>query len=141
MIVAPASSSVRGAHGLHRIEGRAHDFIHHSASHRGRHYGCGRVSAHAARVGSEIAIEYPLVVLRRNEGNRSRAVAKREKRSLLAGKKLLDDQFRAGGAQSPPASIMSIAASASPVVPATTTPFPAASPSAFTTIGAPLSLT
>src|SRR6185437_12134349 len=41
------------------------------------------------------------------------------------------------GVPRPPPNIMSIAASASCVVSATTTPFPAASPSAFTTMGAP----
>ncbi len=42
---------------------------------------------------------------------------------------------------SPPSNIMSMAASASSTVPATTTPLPAASPSAFTTMGAPCSRT
>ena len=58
------------------------------------------------------------------------AVAQREERGFFAGHEFLDHDFRAGAAR-PPANIMSTASSASSSVMATTTPLPAASPSAL----------
>ena len=57
------------------------------------------------------------------------------------GAAMAKDYVRAKGAPRPPPNIMSMASSASCTVSATTTPLPAARPSAFTTIGAPFART
>ncbi len=72
-----------------------------------------------------------------------RAVAQREKRDLLAVEKILDDEVSpvAPPRRIRPKTCVPIAVSASSMLIATTTPLPAASPSALTTIGAPFALT
>ena len=65
----------------------------------GRHHGCGRVGAHAARVGAGVAIADALVVLGAVSARAVLAIAEREKARLLAFEELLDDELRAGGAE------------------------------------------
>ena len=61
--------------------------------------GHGAVDAHAARVGTLVAVERALVVLRGGQGNEGRAVGEGEHRALGAGEGLLDDHGRAGVAE------------------------------------------
>lgn len=82
------------------------------------------------------AIKNALVVLRGRERQRRLAIAQREERGLLALHEFLDDDSTPDS-PNPPPNIMSTAASASASDIATTTPLPAARPSALTTIGAP----
>ena len=127
---------VRRAGTLQRAHGRMNDLVHHAPVHLVGHDRRRRIGAHAAGVRPLVAIADALVVLRRSERDRGLAVAEREERGFLADKAILDHDFPAGVPRPPP-NIMSMAASASCTVSATTTPLPAASPSAFTTIGAP----
>ena len=76
------------------------------------------------------------MVLGGADRDRGRAVAERKQARLLADEALLDDELGPGLASAPP-SMSSMAPSASATLAATTTPLPAASPSALTTIGAP----
>ena len=92
-----------------------------------------RVGAHAARVLAAVAVEGALVVLRGGERHHVLAVADRVVRGLLADQHVLDDDALAGRAEAAPPIISSSAASASAASAQTATPFPAASPSAFTT--------
>ena len=81
-----------------------------------------------------VAVEDPLVVLRRRQRHRALAVAQREQRELLALEVLLDhdalgaeaalDQQRLAAPRAPRASSAAI-----------TTPLPAARPSALITVG------
>ena len=79
-----------------RAQRRQHDFVHNAGAHRGVDDRRRRIGAHAAGIRSLVAIEGALVILRRSQRERGRAVAEREERGLLAVKKFLDDQFGAG---------------------------------------------
>ena len=119
------------AHGAHR---RRDDLLHDARAEFWRHDRRGRVGAHAAGVGALVAVEGALVVLRRGERQHGLAVGEREEARFLAVEKLLDHELGAGRAERA-AKQASMAASASARVSAMTTPLPAASPSALTTIG------
>ena len=114
-----------------RGDGRPDDLRHHALGHRVGQDRRRRIGAHAAGVRALVAVEGALVVLRRAEGDDGLAVGEREEARLLALQEILDHQRRAGVARrsrrSPRAP--------SPGRAATVTPLPAASPSAFTTIG------
>ena len=69
------------------------------AEHFGRHDRGRGIGAHAAGVGTLVAVADALVILRRGEGERLVAVAKREERGLLAVEKVLDHHFRARRAE------------------------------------------
>jgi hypothetical protein len=96
-----------------------------------------RVRAHAAGVGALVAVAQALVVLAGGERQRARAVAHDDEARFLALQELLDHDPRAGFAEAflrhhaVDGGLRLLDAAA------TTTPFPAASPSALTTIGAP----
>ena len=124
--------SARAHAGKRRFDDLAHD----TGLQLGRQHSGGRIGAHAAGVRTLVAVEDALVVLRRAEGEGGGAVAQGEEARLLAFEKGLDHDLGAGLPRPPP-SIMSMASSASSTVVATTTPLPAASPSAFTTMGTP----
>ena len=61
--------------------------------------GHGRVAAHAAGVGTLVAFEDPLVVLRRRHRYRALTVAQREQGELLAHEELLEHDLRPAEAQ------------------------------------------
>ena len=69
------------------------------ARHLGRHDGRRRIGAHAAGVGARVAVADALVVLRRGERQRVRAVDEREEARLLAVEELLDHDLGAGRAE------------------------------------------
>ncbi len=123
------------------IAGRDH-LAHDARMHRRRDDRRRRIGAHAARVGAAVAIAEPLVILARRERQRVRAVGHHDEARLLAVEEVLDDDARAGRAHARcrPASRRSPHALRLRRV-ATTTPLPAASPSALTTIGAPRAAT
>ena len=58
-----------------------------------------RIGAHAAGVGSLVAVEGALVVLRADQRQRMLAVAQREEARLLADQEFLDHHRGAGGAE------------------------------------------
>ena len=85
----------RSAHLFHRPDRGQHEFVHSAAFQRGCHHRHRRIGAHAAGVGTSVAVEHPLVILRGNERDRGLAVAQREERCLLAFEMLLDHHLRA----------------------------------------------
>ena len=120
-----------------RQDDASHDARHATPASRGRR----RIGAHAAGVRTLVAVEDALVILRaRRAGSRVSPSHSAKKDDLLADQKFLDHDLRAGGPK-PPSNI----SRSRPRLPrgsaATTTPLPAASPSALTTIGAPCSRT
>ena len=86
-------------------------------------------------LGPRVAVEGALVVLRR--GERHRGGCRRTARRSSPPRRRGTPRSRCPAAARLPENIASIAASASATVAATTTPLPAASPSALTTMGAP----
>ena len=85
-------------HALERRAARGHSFerwrddrSHDTLAHLRIHDGRGRISAHAAGVGTAFAFPYPLVILGRSKAKGVCAIAKREKRHFLAFEKILDD--------------------------------------------------
>ena len=110
----------------------------------GRDHRCRRICAHPAGVGPRIAFLEALVILAGSKRQHVVAVGHDDKADLLAFDKLLDHNPGVGscfpGPHLPPA-LRPTAACASSSVVATTTPFPAASPSALITMGAPFSST
>ena len=114
---------------------RQHDLVERAPLQRRRHHRRRRIGAHAAGVGTLVAVEGALVVLRGGERQRVLAVAQREEGGFLAVEEFLDDDLRPA-APSAPANISRSRPRPRRVVAATTTPLPAASPSALTTIGA-----
>ena len=87
-----------GRHGLQRrlydpaVGGHHHRLV----EHRRR-----RIGPHAARVGAQVAVEGPLVILGPAEKDGAFAVAQGEQRSLLAFHELLDHDARTGRTESP----------------------------------------
>ena len=87
-----------------------------------------------------VVVVNPLVILRGRHQPQGIPVGKTKHRNLGAGQILFNDHLRAGSCRTLCPSIAAFTAcSASSTVIATVTPFPSASPSAFITIGAPLS--
>ena len=139
VIISPAKSTpLYGApRALQRAHGRMDDLVHHALVHRLGHDRRRRVGAHAAGIRPLVAVADALVVLRGGERDRGLAVAQREEampprrrgtprsrfpRPACRGRRRTSCRSRLP----PPARVS-----------ATTTPLPAASPSALTTIGAP----
>ena len=96
----------------------------------------GRVHAHAAGVRPRVAFADSLVILRRNQRRHVLAVAEAQKAQFLALQKLLDHHLLLGrsqqfAAEQSPAPFPAQSAAIGQMI----TPLPAASPSAFTTIG------
>ena len=128
-----------GAHAAHH---RVDDLAHDARLHRGVDQRARRERAHPAGVRSLVVVEDALVVLRRRQRHRAAAVADREERDFGPVRHSSSTTPRAGvaeltllhrGAQSP--------RPPSPRSAATTTPLPAARPSALTTTGNPSSPT
>ena len=69
---------------------RADDPLHRRLLQRRRKHRRRRIGAHAAGVRPGIAVAHPLVVLRRAERQRVRAVAQREQADFLADQAFLD---------------------------------------------------
>src|SRR5487761_1501988 len=90
---------VRPAFVAHGVDRRQDDLLHHLHFDLGRQRRRRRISAHAAGVGSGIAVADALVVLRRGEAERALAVDQREVADLLALEEILDDDLGAGGAE------------------------------------------
>jgi len=83
----------------HALDRRHDDTVHDLAFERRGEARRGRIGAHAAGIGSGVALADALVVPRRGERQRMRAVDQREEARLLALEKLLDDHFCPGGAE------------------------------------------
>ena len=96
----------------------------------------GGVCSHAAGVRALVVVEDTLVVLRRHQRNHALAVAHHQEGQLFALEKFFQHDTRDPASPSIlPLSISSAVRCASSFVCAMTTPLPAASPSALTTIG------
>ena len=78
------------------LEDRLVDFTHQRVGHD-RSRGIG---THSAGIGSPVAVQQALVILRGNQRNHRIAVGKRENRSLFPDKQLLDDNDVSGLAES-----------------------------------------
>ena len=101
---------------------------------RRRHDRRGRVGAHAAGVGARVAVADALVILRRRQRQRVRAVDEREEARLLALEEFLDHDLAAGLAERAGEAGVDRGLGFCARL-AMMTPLPAASPSALTTIG------
>ncbi len=101
----------------------------------GRHHRRGRIGAHAAGVGARVAVADALVVLRRRQRQRVLAVARARRSSLPRRREIPRSPPRRRPRRTRPQKHASMAASASLALSRSTTPLPAASPSAFTTMG------
>ena len=86
----------RGAARLHGPQRRQHDLVHGARGERRRQGGRRRIGPHAAGIWSMIAVEDPLVILRRGERNGVLAIAERKERDLLADQEFLDHDLGAG---------------------------------------------
>jgi hypothetical protein len=86
-------ASVGRAHRLHGAHGRLDDLVHYALVHFRRHDRRRRIGAHAAGVGTLVAVADALVVLRRGKRDRGLAVAQREERGFLADQTILDHDF------------------------------------------------
>ena len=141
----PASASVRRekaaermTFGRHPGDHRLHDLAHHARLERGVTSGTAR-TAHAAGVRPAVAVEDPLVILRRADRQRALAVAD-DKNDTSGPAGILRSRAVARRAEAPLAHGRGRrAASASARSSAITTPLPAASPSALSTTGKPKS--
>jgi hypothetical protein len=122
----------------HALDGRVDDLAHHARMHGRRDDRRRRVGAHAARVRALVVVLQALVVLAGGQRQDVLAVAHDDEAGFFAGQEFLDHDARAGVAEAVIGQHVSTAWCASSSVMATTTPLPAARPSALMTIGAPL---
>ena len=105
--------------------------------HVRRHDGRRRIGAHAAGVRAGVAVADALVILRGSQRQRGLAVDEGEEACLLAFEKFLDHDLGAGRAERAGEARVDGRLGLGRASSAMTTPLPAASPSALTTIGAP----
>ena len=78
-------------HRRHSLERGRDDRPHDAFAHPRIHHRRRRIGTHAPGVGAALAFTDALVILRGSELHCPRAIAKREKRNLLAVEKILDD--------------------------------------------------
>ena len=81
----------------HALDGRHDDLAHDARMQLRRHHRRGRIGAHAAGVGSEVAVLQPLVVLAGRKRQRVHAIGHDDEARLFASEELLDDHARARG--------------------------------------------
>jgi hypothetical protein len=129
--------AVRHAVVRHAVHGRRDDLAHDARVHARRDHGRGRVRAHAARVRALVTIAQPLVILARRERQHVHAVDHDDEARFLAARKSSTTTRAPAAPMALATSMRSIAGVRLVGGRRTTTPLPAASPSAFTTIGAP----
>ena len=103
-----------------------------SAVERRREIGVG---AHAAGVGAAIVVKDRLVILGGFERQDALAVAQADEADLLAGEELLDHYLAAGGSDEVAGKHIMKCRKSGGAIRQMTTPLPAASPSAFNTMG------
>src|SRR6202163_2661234 len=78
----------------HAVDGGYDNLAHDARVNRGRHHRRGRVGTHAAGVGPRIAVEEPLMILRRGERENVGAIGHDDEARFLAGQECLDDYPR-----------------------------------------------
>src|SRR4029453_14143399 len=83
----------------HAFEGRLDDLSQHLCMHSRGNHGGGRVSAHASRIGSPIAVEKPLVILTAGKRESMASVTHYDETRFLTFEIFLDDHPAAGSAQ------------------------------------------
>ncbi|CFW05319.1 Uncharacterised protein [Bordetella pertussis] len=83
----------------HALHGRQDDFAHDAVVQLGRDDRGGRIGAHAAGVGTGVAVLQALVVLAGGQGEHMAAVAHDDEAGFFAGEEFLDHHARAGLAQ------------------------------------------
>ena len=124
----------RGAAAAQLVDDRLVDGARDLLDQGGVDPGDGRVGAHAAGVRALVAVEDPLVVLRRGHDDGRLAVAERQQRQLLADEVLLDHDA-AGAEALLDEEVVQGEVGAAGSSSAMTTPLPAARPSNFRTTG------
>ena len=121
--------------GLHAGDHRPRNVRHEPVAHLRVDDLVGGVRAHSAGIRALVVIEGALVVLGRDQRHYALTVAHHQERQLFALQAFFQNNSTAGLAQELAASISSAIFCASSFDCATTTPLPAAKPSAFTTTG------
>ncbi len=81
------------------MKGREDNRVQHAARHGVRDQRAGREGSHAAGVRPLVAVERPLVILRRRQDPRAHAIGQDEERGLAPAQELLDDHPCSGAAE------------------------------------------
>lgn len=89
----------RLALGAHAVDGLLRDVAEKPLAHGGSGDAVGRISAHAAGVGTGVAFADTLMVLGGGYFNRASPVAEGEEGELFTGEELFEDNFGFGGAE------------------------------------------